>query len=209
MKSLIAALSLFIPLVSASVPQDVLGIINVNSTCGEIRATSMSWPISATGPWPSSFCSQKKLLHFQVPMVISTGSTVASKLNMDGNRPSFAWKTSSPVHSQALLQRPIALLKHALNIFGSLRNMVVNTTSPRSSWPPLLCKKAHVSLMLLAAVANKVWCRSPVTNVSALQFRVAAENLCAVSSYCAIYGDAHATLRNSISIPLPDISPIH
>lgn len=42
MKSLIAALSLFIPLVSASVPQDVLGIINVNSTCGEIRATSMS-----------------------------------------------------------------------------------------------------------------------------------------------------------------------
>lgn len=211
--SLIALLS--IRLVTAIVSQDILenkgansttGIINVNSTCGDIRATSMS--ITPLLQLFLTFYPQKRSLHFPDPMVISTGWTVASKPTMDGNRPISVWKTSSPIHSPALLQSPRVLSKHALNIFGSSKNMVVSTTSPQSSWLLLPCKKARVSLMLLAVVVNKVWCRSPVRNVLVLQIQVVVETLCATFNYNAFYSDTHTSLRNLISAQLPDISLI-
>ena len=75
----VIALLFSILLVTANAAQDILeskdtkstGIINVNSTCGDIRATSMS--VSWAMQLFLIFCQQKRLLHFPDPMATSTG----------------------------------------------------------------------------------------------------------------------------------------
>ena len=209
--SLIALFS--IRLVTASVAQDILetkstGVIDVKSgkTCGGARPTSafiLSWAMQLF----LTFCPQKRLLHFPVPMATSTGWTVVSTATMDGNRALCAWKTSLPIHSPPLIKNLTALSRHALNILKSLKNMVLNTASPQSSWLLLRCKKAHAILRLLAVVENKVWCKSLSRNVLVLQ-RQAAKTPCASSCYDAFYIDTYTGLRNLISTLLPSTSPI-